>query len=236
VKARHLVALAALGMSLAVSATASALPITSQLTGDARTGSPDNLFVDVGISAVGNLATFTIDINSPLHPGIKLDAFYFNLAIPTGDVSLFSVLPAGWVLGTGANAHSSGSADFDLGMGDGAGPPNNLVTNSINLVFTLLKSTGAWVDADFLGAEAACSNDAALGCGQMGAHLYSLSTVGCPGCTLSGFAMGSYGGNEIRKPESFPPTSTVPEPATLALVGSGVLGFWSVRRLRGHQR
>jgi hypothetical protein len=231
VKARHLVALVVCGLLLAASVPALALPITGQLTGDPRTGSPDNLIVDVSISAVGSLATFIVDLNSPLHPGVKLDAFYFNVAIPTSQVSLFSVLPAGWALGSGANAHSSGGADFDFSIADAPGGPKNNVTNSIDLVFTLQKSTGAWLDSDFLGAEATCSGDDALGCGQMGAHLQSLSTAGCPGCTVSGFALGAYHGPDTRDP--VPPTTTAtPEPASLALLGSGALGFWMVRRRR----
>ena len=205
---------------------ASAFPITGQLVGDPRPGNPDNLIVDVTITAVGDLATFTVDLNSPLHPSIKLGGFFFNVAIDPADVSLSgSTVPAGWVLSSGANAAGSGGADFDLEVADGPGGPSNDVTNAIDLVFTIQKATGNWVDSDFLGADASCSNDAALGCGQMGAHLQSLSTTGCTGCSDSGFALGDYEATQQQ----------VPEPATLLLLGSGVLGALTLRRLRRRQ-
>ena len=67
------------------------------LTGDFRTKDPNGLIVDVTIDHTNGsrVATWTVDINSPLHPDIKLDAFYFNLALPDGvDVFLGEFIPA----------------------------------------------------------------------------------------------------------------------------------------------
>ena len=217
-----------MGLLLVTAATASAFPITGQLVGDPRPGNPDNLIVDVTITTVGDLATFTVDLNSPLHTSIKLGSFFFNVAILNTDVSLDGVtVPAGWELTSGNNAQGSGSANFDFEVSDASGPPNNTVTNAVNLVFTIKKASGAWVDNDFLTAEDACSSDAALGCGQMGAHLQSLSTANCTGCSDSGFALGDY--DPTLKEEQ------VPEPATLMLLTTGVLGALSLRRLRRRQ-
>jgi len=223
---RSVAIVASLGLLLITAGMASAFPITGQLTGDPRPGNPDNLIVDVDITAVGDLATITVDLNSPLHPSIKLGGFFFNVSILNTDVSLDGVTaPLGWELVSGANAQGSGNADFDFRVSDAPGQPNNDVTNSVDLVFTIKKASGAWVDNDFLNAESSCSNDAALGCGQMGAHLQSLSTVGCTGCSDSGFALGDYEATQQQ----------VPEPATLLLLGSGVLGALTLRRLRRRQ-
>ena len=219
---------ATLGLLLVTAGMASAFPITGTLVGDPRPGNPDNLIVDVTITTVGDLATFTVDLNSPLHPSIKLGGFFFNVAILATDVSLNGVTaPLGWELTSGNNAQGSGSANFDFEVSDASGPPNNTVTNATNLVFTIKKASGAWVDNDFLTAEDACSNDAALGCGQLGAHLQSLSTANCTGCTDSGFALGDY--KATTKFES------VPEPSTLLLLTSGVVGALTLRRLRRRQ-
>ena len=214
---------AALGFitaTLSVAGIASAFPISTQLTGDPRPFSPDNLIVDVSIAAVGNQATFTVDLNSPQHPNATLGGFFFNVDIPVGDVSLVSTVPAGWSLTSGTNAPGSGGASFNFQVSDAPGAPNNSVTNTINLIFTLQKSTGAWLDADFLNADQSCSNNAVLGCGQMGAHLLSLNTTGCIDCSISGFVLGA---------------TQVPEPSVMTILASGVFGLWILSRLRGHR-
>ena len=89
----------ALALAL-MSQGAHAIPfsITSQLTGDIRPDSPDNLFINVTITGdtTSNVAFWTIDINSPLHPNAKLDEFYFNLTGLASDYVFSNFSPVDW--------------------------------------------------------------------------------------------------------------------------------------------
>ena len=101
---------------------AQAFVLNTQLTGDPRPDNPDNLIVDVTITsgseygATDNEVKFLVDINSPLHPDIKLDAFFFNIgSYTTSEVSLVSgsSTPAAWtVFDDGTNASGSGGANL----------------------------------------------------------------------------------------------------------------------------
>ena len=93
-----------MGAVLAVASAgvfATPFTITAQLTGDARQASgenPENLVVDVTIvsDTTSNIASWTVDINSPLHPNIKLDEFYFNLVGSASDYSFSNFSPSDW--------------------------------------------------------------------------------------------------------------------------------------------
>ncbi|MEW5789644.1 MAG: PEP-CTERM sorting domain-containing protein [Pseudomonadota bacterium] len=219
---RTLPVFAALSFLAAGTALATPYTITAQLVGDIRADNPDNLFVDVTITGdtTSNQATWVIDINSPLHPDIKLDEFYFNMA---GDASAYSFSgfdPVGWTITAPATEVGAGGVSFMFESSDPAGAPNALdVTNTQNLTFTMTYSLGNLTADMFTTAPTALSNDA--GSGQLGAHLQSLSLAGCTGCSDSGFAFGNYvsggGGN-------------VPEPMSLALLGIGALAMARVRR------
>lgn len=210
-----------------LSTGASAFPLSAQLTGDPRTANPDNLIIDVTITAVdSNTVKFVVDINSPLHPNAKLDEFYFNVDGAAADFTFDGFSPAGWnIIASSGGAQGSGNAVFLFEALDPAGPPNAPdVTNTVNLVFNLnYVGSGSLSDALFLNAASSCSNDVVLGCGQLGAHLQSLSIPSGTNITSdSGFLMGGY----LR-----PPTR-IPEPGTLALVGGMLLavGVTGMRR------
>lgn len=209
----------AIAASTLTTTSAQAFVINSQLTGDPRPGNPDNLIVDVTIATgadaglAANQALWTIDLNSPDHPNIKLDGFFFNLANSIQNLVSFSGYnPAAWsVISPINNAQGSGSADFQFGLNDPPGNSNN-VTNSQNLSFIMTSSGGALTLTDFLNAPVSTSNDNILGSGQMGTHLQSLNAR--PGESTSGFAFGDYEDHDV----------TVPEPGTTAALSLFALG------------
>jgi len=201
----------------------SAFPLTAQLTGDPRVDNPDNLIIDVSITATdSDTVQFRVDINSPLHPDAKLDEFYFNVVTPAGGSFDFGIVaPAGWTITSPATPVGGGSIAFVF-ESNGPNPPNN-VTNAIPLIFNMnLLGGGSFTDAMFLDAGTSCSSDTTLGCGQLGAHLQSLNASN--GQSDSGFLLGYYGGDR-------PPTR-IPEPGTMALLGAMILamGLAGMRR------
>lgn len=199
--------------------------ITASLVGDPRPGNPDSLFINVSISfdTTSNVANWTVDINSPLHPNAKLDEFYFNMAGTLANYSFSNFSPVDWAVTSPASPAGGGGIAFNFEALDPAGPPNAAdVTNSTNLTFTMTKAGGNLLVSDFLSASSTCSNDATLGCGQLGAHLQSL--VAGQGESDSGFLLGNY------REEGGGGQQDVPEPLTLALVGVGLLAAVGTRR------
>lgn len=218
-------------------AYADPISISAQLTGDPRPGNPDNLVVDVTITGdtTSNSVNFKIDINSLLHPNVKLDEFYFNVVGLAGDYSFSGFSPAGWAISSPASPAGGGGISFLFEALDPAGPPNaDDVTNTVDLLFTMTKSTGNFSANDFLNAGTSCSNDATLGCGQLGAHLQSLVAGG--GESDSGFALGNYTSSTSTTSTTGGTTGNIPEPSSSGLVfmGLGLVGasFWMRRRQR----
>lgn len=219
--------------SIFTATSAQAFVLTSKLTGDPRLANPDELAVNVSITSgengvAANQALWTVDLDSPLHPDIKLGGFFFNLAnsLNKSLLSFSGFDPSGWTIASPAdNAEGSGSADFQFGAGDPPGQQNN-VTNTRSLTFLMTYAGGVLTEADFLNASSSTSSDNALGSGQLGAHLQSLTVNNqtCPQgrCGDSGFALGNYeGGNNTEVPE---PGAVI----ALGLVAGG--GFAALRK------
>lgn len=215
----------------AIPSISSAFPLSAQLTGDPRADNPDNLIIDVTIALVdSNTVQWTIDINSPLHPNAKLDEFYFNVLTPVGGSYTFDGFsPDGWAISSPATSTGGGNIAFLFEALDPAGPPDaNDVTNSVNLVFNMnLLGGGTFTDSLFLDAASTCSQDQTLGCGQLGAHLQSLTVPAGSNLADSGFLLGNYTGDR-------PPTR-IPEPGTMGLVGAMFLAM-GLAGLRRRQR
>ena len=210
---------------LAVASKASAVPftLTATMTGDFRLENPDNLFLDVTVTGdtTSNVLSWTVDINSPLHPNAVLDAFAFNLDVDPALVTFGNFSPSAWTVTSPAdNVAGSGGADFNFAANDPAGSANN-VTNLVNLTFTSTLSSGTWSPFNLLNAPLSTGGGIPAPGAQLGAHVRSLSTAGCTGCSDSGFASGSW-----------TPTQSVPEPSTLLLYGIGCLGAAALGRRR----
>ena len=205
---------------------AEALPITAQLTGDPRPANPDNLIVDVTISQIDlDTVKWVFDINSPSHPNIKLDEFYFNLVGSSSDFQFYGFDPTGWAISSPASTAGGGGVSFLFEAKDPPGPPNAAdVTNTQNLTFFMDYLAGSISDSLFLAAPKGCSNDQVLGCGQLGAHLQSLVASG--GQSDSGFVLGNYVSNGGGG------RGTIPEPGSIGLAAITLAALAATTRRR----
>lgn len=231
---RTLLAVAMTALMGAGAAQAAMVSVSSTLMGDPRTANPDNLIIDVTVAFddTTNVANWTVDIASPLHPNAKLDEFYFSMVGLGTNYTFSNYAPTGWVVTSPATVQGGGNFNptFLFQAANGVNGGNAIqVTNSVDLTFTMTKTTGNFTLADFLNAPSRCSSDTTLGCGQLGAHLQSLSIPqGSTSITTdSGFLLGVY--QEGRPP------SEVPIPAAAWLLGSGLMAMGAIgrRRIKG---
>jgi hypothetical protein len=217
--------------ALGTAPRAEAIPFTvnSQLTGDFRSGNPDGLVVNVTITGdtTSNVTNWLVDLDmAASHPSARLGVFAFNVSTEWFQYVTFSNFsPSSWTMTSGNNVPGSGGADFRFETNDPAGSSNN-VTNSQSLSFTatlnsIFGGAQTWSEANFLNAALSTGGGIPDPGAQMGAHIQSLSTAGCTGCSDSGFASGNY-----------TPTSSVPEPTTLLLMGLGLAAAGFGRRAK----
>jgi hypothetical protein len=195
--------------------------VSATLSGDGRLNNPDDLSALVTITGdtTSRVSSWVIDLAmTDSHPAAALHEIYFNLLGSSTDYAIANVSPATWSLTATdvKNAKGSGNANFMFELQG----PNNTVTGGSSLAFDVMKKTGLFALEDFLLAGDGCSRDAALGCGQFGAHIGSLTHAS--GQSDSGFALGDY---SVRTA-----VAQVPEPGLLVLMSLGMAGFAARRR------
>ncbi|RIK79339.1 MAG: hypothetical protein DCC67_10645 [Planctomycetota bacterium] len=211
-------------------AVASIFTVTAQLTGDFRAANPDNIVLDVTVNVNNNVASWIVDLNSPLHPSAKLDSFFFNLNLGAATIAFSNFGPntdvatnKDWESISGNNAAGSGSADFMFGVGKGKSP--NEVNNAVSLTFDTTLSSGNFTQAMFSFASLSTGGGIPAPGAQMGAHVQSLGTSG----NDSGFAVANF---------PPPPVSHgVPEASSIvAWLGLSLCGVLAYKRPRFARR
>lgn len=214
-----------------VAAPAHAFVLSTELTGDPRSGNPDSITAEVTVTSGENgfgtdeaFFEVTPTASTP-HPGLFMTEFGFNVDVDLTGSSISLVDPTDWSSFTANGSMTGGGGGFTfdyLGSDSDFSVPGGRVGNGDTLSFLLtLAGTNIFTETSFTGAPTTTSTDTILS-GQLAARFQGLSpNADGEGTGGSGIATGDWG--EAHE---------VPEPATIVLIGAGLVGVGLAFRRR----